>query len=846
MAVKLKIANGKSEKSNLVKNVSLTWDELLVRLKDFRVQPKDRSYILTGQCPSGVRGGVKGDLISESHLLMIDLDNKGDIGEGLSWDELEFDLSMFLGDVSWAAYTTRSYNGSSVNFRIIVPFAKGLAASKHRSAVKHIMSLLPEKYTKWFDACSENVNQPIFLPCLKEDGAPSHFAHGGEEPIDFNTLDLVEELVIDESFDDLESLLSAQPLDLSSEQVSAYLDALDPNTLSYGSDEGVFGWADVGMAISHQYGGSDEGYNIWVNWSSRNTKKHNENGMKAKYKSFDKLPRNKKPITFASVIAEVKEKGGITALTADGGVQSRFEELMHEASEIDSVESYNAFKANILKMDNILVPDDARSMIAHEIAKGFGKESGMTKAVITKAITPTKKEAAILVDGGELPEWAKGWCYIEKLCQFYHIPTDHAIVKEAFNAKYDREIECILSDCSASHLVLVLKHLPTYADTMYYPGAGEILTDHMGREVVNAYIESGVKPSDTITTGGQKAIDKMLSHLNMLVPDKREQTIVLDWLTYVYQNPGKRINWALFIQGAQGTGKSYFSSMMGYLLGANSKTLEASAIAERFTSWAHGSRMTTIEEVRVSGTSKFSVMDRIKIFVTNDTIQIEEKGRDHRVVPNFTNYLMLSNHKDALPIDDGDRRYCAIFTDIQSEEELYKKLGGKEAAEEYFDELFGLTEEHASCIAAFFRDRKISDSFKPRGRAPETSAKAVMKALSVSNEHALLENALSYHECDVINDRIVDVTWLQKLVEIDPIELPQTRALSAVLIKLGYEPFEKRIYISKRKLRHSVWYRPNLFEKDKIEEFIKDFHDGNNHDDFEFASGNYDDSECPF
>ena len=832
MKVKLKIANGASESSPLVKNVSPTWEELLHVLSNPKVRPDDRSYILAGQCPSGVRGQKRGDLVKTTSMLMIDLDHR--LGGGLSWDELTFDLQINL-PFAWAAYTTRSYTGDSVNFRIIVPYASELDASKHRSAVQYVMNLLPKSYEQWFDKCSERANQPIFLPCVKEEGAPFEFDSGGGEIMDFNSLDLEQDNDDVGGSDDLDDLLSAQPVDISDDEVMMYLDALDPNTMSYGSDEGVFGWADVGMALAHQYGSSDKGFDLWVSWSEKNTEKHNLNGMRSKYNSFDVLPKGRRPITFASVIAEVKARGGIMSVSiSSDGEMTPMEKLLEKARSIETLVEYNEFKSKMLQFNSAVLPDDARAMVAHEIANGFGKSSGMTKTVITKSITP-KKEAAIKSNDGDLPKWAEGWCYIEKSCQFYHLPTDHAIVKEAFNARYDREIECVLAERSASQLVLVDGKLPTYADTMYFPGAAEVFTDDTGKEMVNAYIPSGVAPSEKVSENGQEAIDLMLGHLKMLIPDEREFNIVLDWFTYVYRHPGNRVNWALLIQGAQGTGKSYFAVLMGYLLGRNAKTLEANAIAERFTSWAHGSVLTTIEEVRISGTSKFNILDRMKTYITNDTVQIEEKGRDHRVVPNFTNYLMLTNHKDALPIDDGDRRYCTIYTAIQSEQELFDVLGGRQGALEYFDKLFSMTKKHAACLAAFLRDRKLSDEFNPKGRAPETRAKAIMRSLSISGEYLEVEDAISAQGCGIINDSIVDVSWLQSLCKADDIPLPKTRALAAILTTMGYEPFKKRIFIAKTKRLHSVWIRPSYDEFENVEENVKKFHMG---DDQGF--------DCPF
>ena len=42
--------------------------------------------------------------------------------------------------------------------------------------------------------------------------------------------------------------------------------------------------------------------------------------------------------------------------------------------------------------------------------------------------------------------------------------------------------------------------------------------------------------------------------------------------------------------------------------------------------------------------------------------------------PNFTNYLLLTNYKDALPITNDDRRFCVMYGRIQNESELFDYL----------------------------------------------------------------------------------------------------------------------------------------------------------------------------
>src|SRR5690625_1649019 len=108
--LKLRIANGARENSNEVKNVAVTWTDMVKVLSDAKVRPGSRSYMLTGQCPSGVRGSKKGDLVERTSLLMIDFD--GD-GGGPGWEDFKGVLADSL-PLFWAEYSIGRYTGEIV------------------------------------------------------------------------------------------------------------------------------------------------------------------------------------------------------------------------------------------------------------------------------------------------------------------------------------------------------------------------------------------------------------------------------------------------------------------------------------------------------------------------------------------------------------------------------------------------------------------------------------------------------------------------------------------------------------------------------------------------------------
>ncbi len=771
-----KIAVGTS-KNNIIKNKEVSWNTLKEKLTNHVLYDnKERAPLLLG-CT--FRNGARSqENIIEHSLLTIDIDSAQ-----CSLVDLEFNLEMNT-DSALIAYSTFNHKTNEPRIRIIVPLARPITPSQYRVVTRVFCENLGLKA----DESSFKPSQGMFFPSCSNENKDEIWTMARDgEPFEVPQELLISVKESDEL--DLMSLIEATPLDLSTDEIDAYLLAYPAQDKEY--DE----WLEVGAALNHQFSGDENGYQKWVAWSALSDK-HDEKTMRAKWKSFGRVTRTGKNITFATVIHRVKENGGIAEN------HSLMEKLCEEAGAVSTMPEYSEFKKKLQSMNELILPQDLRGMVAARLADKFGKTQGIGKAEIKKALSPAKKEKS-----GDIksPDWLEPWYYVEKTCEFANSLLNYTIKREAFNAKYDRESECQMFEKPASVVALNDFKIPLVVDQMFWPGAG-VTFSYEGKQMLNSYHCSGVEPCSTIDADGQRVIDMFMDHLRFTLSDEREQRILLDWMAYVIQNPGKRVNWALLLQGAQGVGKSYFGNVMQMILGELVRNLEPTAISGRFTGWAHGALVVVVEEIRISGANRYETLDRMKPFITNKTVQIEEKGRDHRTVPNFTSYFMLTNHKDAIPLADGDRRYCVLFSRVQSEDQLFDELGGKVGAQNHFKKLFAETERRSDAMARFFLDYQISEEFSAEGRAPDTNAKQSMIDVNVSPDRMLLESAIDEHQCAVINDEIIDVTWLNELCESSETELPKTRALSAILLELGFVQIEnRRVKVNER--YHYVWYK---------------------------------------
>ena len=794
-----KIALSCGRGMGIVKSSVKSWGDIVKLLSSHLASDDKESvgFFVGGEFSSEKR---KDEFLVCRSMLTLDIDKyTGTI------DDLEFDLDL-LGLGAFVAYSTYSHTDNSPRVRLVLPLSRDVSGVEYR-AISEAFCAAHDAFT--FDECSHKPNQFMFFPSCPVDGARwSLSGEGAAVDVDKflsigvgGDVSVFDDITLD---DDDEDFTRNLPLNMSDDEVNGLLFAYGAQGLEYDA------WLKVGQALHHQYQGTDKGLDLWVSWSSLSDK-HDAKKMRKKYNSFGTWTGAR--FTMASVAWHVKQQGGVVA--------TAFDTLRAEAAALVTSSDYMAFRERISAMSQSVLHDDMRAILANDVAgvKGLGLSKSEVKKAFSFAVAKVEQSSDVAAP----PDWLADWLYVEKLCEFANTRLNYSIKREAFNAKYNRMDEVKNAEMLASEFALTACDLVTVVDKMYWPSAA-ITFEHDNKLMLNSYVDSGYKPVP-ITEKNKHVIELFLTHIKNMLSDEKEQTILLDWLAYVVQNAGKRINWAILLQGAQGTGKSYFAKVLEWLLGSNAKSLDPSALGERFTGWAHGSLVNIVEEIRIKGDDKWRIMDRLKPFITNSMIQIEEKGRDHRTVPNFTNYLLLTNYKDALPITNDDRRFCVMYGRIQNESDLFDYFGGRDEAGEYFENLFHESEQHAGAIKTFILNHTISEDFKPSGRAPDTVSRRLMIQASVSPEQSLVEDLINKHECGVVNGRILDVTWFKSLCEGEGDVLPQSRTLAHILNDMGYQQITgRRIKIKKTRENHYIWFKAKKgVDEESVKNEVQDF-----------------------
>ena len=193
----------------------------------------------------------------------------------------------------------------------------------------------------------------------------------------------------------------------------------------------------------------------------------------------------------------------------------------------------------------------------------------------------------------------------------------------------------------------------------FCPGRGE----YNGVEY-NVWRPSPITPKEGDTTLWNE-------HLNNLFQDINDKNAVLNWMAWIVQNESRKPNHALLVVGRYtGTGKSYLARVMEQIVGeSNTQRPKNSSMGGDFNSWLVNCRLCIIEEMyQVNRRENFNAL---RDLITEPTVEVNIKGIPAFTIPNYSCMMGISNHPDALPIDEYDRRWMVIETNAQPQDSAY-------------------------------------------------------------------------------------------------------------------------------------------------------------------------------
>jgi hypothetical protein len=368
--------------------------------------------------------------------------------------------------------------------------------------------------------------------------------------------------------------------------------------------------------------------------------------------------------------------------------------------------------------------------------------------------------------------------------------------------------------------------------TIYLPGMDR-LVEIGGKPYANTFDESSIPPTRTPETAADRAvIAKVQAHFDLLFDDERERNLLLDYLAYNVQMPAEKIVWGIVVQGVDGAGKTWMMHLMAAVLGReNVSPLDASALKDTFTGWAQGNKMLFVEEIRLSGANRYEIIDKLKPYVSNETVNVRRMQRETYTIPNVTNYVMFTNHWDALPLSVSDRRYFVMSTSFQTKAEID---AFNEKNPRYFADLFTIVAEHGDLLRGWLMNRVLGENFKPKSPAPDSFSSHKMR--DAADAHAddtdAVEDILAQNSDPELTPEVLNLTKLIEALEAGALLPPKTLGLKNMLVRMGFHLLG-RFRVGGAKTAPARYYTkvPRLFKRngelDAIRAHIESWHKAN-------------------
>lgn len=433
-------------------------------------------------------------------------------------------------------------------------------------------------------------------------------------------------------------------------------------------------WIKVGAAVHHETAGSADGLRAWDRWSAKGSKYKGGGDLETHWRSFRANAAN--AVTLASLRREVvADAAAFPIAEAAPVVEKTVEQLAKEGWE------------------------QVRTLLEPRLVFVAGQDNYFDLG--SKSTTPWLTDRAVR----------------HLFCP--HMPVITQDSKDGKPPKTSKPDPVIFLQNSKSKVVVDAVGL--------HPGAKRIFRED-GMSFVNRYTPFEVKPIPPLPYE-EEAFVYLWSRLK----DQVFQKWLMQFFAHALQKPGIKIQAApLLFSAEQGTGKNTICKLIPQRLFGHRwvRTISGGVLRSNFNDTVGETWWLYLEELRSGHTKaeRVEITNRIKSWVTDDSIEIHPKGLKPFDIRNRLQITATSNFDDALHIDNNDRRWAVC------EMEEYDRNGGAWGDVYKF---LNDTERAAGVLHYIFRNVNIT-GFNPNARAPTTAAKKVMIRAGVGAWESML------------------------------------------------------------------------------------------------------------
>lgn len=638
------------------------------------------------------------------------------------------------------------------------------------------------------------------------------YAVAGEQTIQYDDKDYIYEILNDLHINDVEGLEELLEIDVLQVEADEEIISMDDLYEKKTSEEviGLLNWLDASdyqdwmanaSSIKRELGNTKEAFNIFDDWSKTADNYVDRDACLKKWKEVGEY--QSQPRTMATLYMNA--------------VANKINKLIANLNKCDDIDDMDKLLA---KDEWTQYPKFTGEIIQNEITKSYQAQcqrldepltyqqcQKKSKILYGKDQVDTEIVCEMVEEDEEFFDFVRVASFTR--CPYFQISNGARHDLEGVGMMLDKPLTKVSQKLGLKKVMTIQqafkKKLIQYAvNHEYNPMTNSrLFIDEDGKNVLNLFDPKTVPIETAITDEGKKLINKFRNHLSNLM-SKDEAETFLDWMAYATQNPGKKLLWVPLIQSVEGVGKSLIGNLLiNHVFGkANAGVVDSVIIADKNNSWASSKMLRILEEIKLSGHNRYEVLNQLKPLITNPTITRVEKFEVSSEVRNTCNFIAFTNFKDALPIDEHDRRWWLVFSPIDSLDELEKIVG--QNRQEYFAPLHELAKPqsvYGTEFRTFLLERnieKFNPNFPPDSKHKEELAEIERSKLTGIDEvQDLITFIYKNDQPKVINLTLVREASEQAIGDTGKRITPRgvnPKEIRSVLKKLGYRSITKRDY----------------------------------------------------
>ncbi|MBW2109793.1 MAG: hypothetical protein JRI36_14195, partial [Deltaproteobacteria bacterium] len=268
-------------------------------------------------------------------------------------------------------------------------------------------------------------------------------------------------------------------------------------------------------------------------------------------------------------------------------------------------------------------------------------------------------------------EYFKGCVYVQHEHKIF-TPNGALLNSERFNATYGGYVFQLDSDGGGKVTRKAWEaftesqavRFPKVVSTCFRPliPSGSIISEE-GLTLVNVYM-----PIATPRLAGDAT--HFTKHLEKVLPDERDRSILLAYMAACVQYKGVKFQWCPLIQGTPGNGKTLFTRCVEFAIGSRYTHLpRADQIDEKYNDWLFDKLFIGIEDIYVPN-HKQEVIQILLPMITNDRLAKRAMQAGQIMHDVCANFIINANRKDGIRKTRDDRRFAMFFTAQQTKDDL--------------------------------------------------------------------------------------------------------------------------------------------------------------------------------